>query len=623
MTCSQCGVDRAPNAPFCGTCAASLPVGTPASIAISHGGAGKRGHLTARANRPLGALAAVGLVALLVGGAAVPVAAKSPSKSNNVPRASAASLTSAATLLPASTVLFASYNPNPGGGQGANLRTIESAFGGQSLFNTISKLTASKPNNSSCSDVSKQLLSWVAGPITLAITDPAALKSSKSSKASAKGVAILGAMKPGLSVSGIMTQNHLGTAVPVSTYAGVSIYSLKAAPGCMTTTFGSSPTYAAIANNVAIIAGAQSEIQREINVAQGKAPALSTGSGYKSIIAKLPPTGIGYMYLNLPAIVKATSGSSAGALLGSGSPLGALPGSAGSAPQVANVLGPVGISLTAQANGLDVQAVEVSKAPIPNASVTTPNKGASVLPKGSLFYLSLGNLKGVINSVLDVVSSTSPSSGQQMAQLKLVFGSVLNLLDGEFALGVLPIHSAALSNLGAQDTSSLPLAALFNVSKHPDAGATISNLLTALGASTGLSFKPSKSSHGNKEYTATGGYGYAVIKGWLVVSTSIKNVAKSIESVLYGGAASLTSGNNYKLAMGSVGKHNSSVMFVDIGQLRGTLEKLILPTASPADRAQYGKIRPLLLPIKGIEMSTSAENGGKTIRANMLLVISK
>ncbi|MDB5074547.1 MAG: hypothetical protein JWO42_726 [Chloroflexi bacterium] len=608
MICSHCGADHSPNAQSYGTCMAPVPMGAPVTAA--------------RANRPLGLLAAVGLTAMLVGGAAIPVAAKAPNKSNNVPRASAASFTSVANLLPASTVLFASFNPNPGGDQGANLRTIESAFGGQSLFNTISKLSAST-STSSCSDVSKQILSWVAGPITLAITDPAALKSSKSSKASAKGVAVLGAVKPGLSVSGVMTKNHLGTAVPAGTYAGVSIYSLKPASGCMSNAVGSSPTYAAIVNNVAIIAGVQTEIQREIKVAQGKAPALSSSAAYKNIIAKLPPTGIAYMYLDLPAIVKATSGAAAGALSGSGSPLGALSGSAGSGSQVANQLGAAGVSLVAQANGLDLQAVAVSKAPIPNASATTPNHGASVLPQGSIFYLSMGNLKGLINGVLDAVSSGSPTSNQQMAQLRMVFGNVLNLLDGEFALGVLPIRPASLSKLGANDTTGLPLAVLFNVSKHPDAGSTISTVLTALGSSLGLSFKPSKSPHGNTEFTAKGGYGYAILKGWLLISTSIKNVTKSVESVLYGGAPSLASGSSYKLGMTSAGKLNASVMFFDIGQLRTTLEKLILPSSTAADRAQYAKIRPLLVPFRAITLSTGMENGGKVVRANMLLVISK
>jgi hypothetical protein len=270
-----------------------------------------------------------------------------------------------------------------------------------------------------------------------------------------------------------------------------------------------------------------------------------------------------------------------------------------------------------------MQAAALTNATVTSMTGITPNKGAGALPKGTSFYLSIGNLKGIINGVLDAVSSSSPSTGQQLAQVKLVFGNVLNLLDGEFALGLLPFQAGAFNGLGAQNTTALPLAALFDVSKHPEAQSTITTLLAALGSSTGLSFAPAKSSHGSAEFIAKAGYGYAFVKSWMVVSTSIKHVVASIEGVLTGKTPSLAGSKSYQQALGSVGGHKSGVSFLDIGQLRSTLEAVFLPTASAADQAQYLKIRPLLVPIRSIGISSSTSSNGKIVRADMLLVIAK
>ena len=75
--------------------------------------------------------------------------------------------------------------------------------------------------------------------------------------------------------------------------------------------------------------------------------------------------------------------------------------------------------------------------------------------------------------------------------------------------------------------------------------------------------------------------------------------------------------------MGSVGPGKTGVMFLDIDQLRTTLETAFLPSASAKDKAQYAKIRPLLVPIKALEISGGVEDAGKTARFEMLLAISK
>jgi hypothetical protein len=558
--------------------------------------------------------AAILLPALVIGGTASAFAAHALHQTSNTPRATAATLASVANVLPASTLLFASFNPNPGGSAGANLNNLEKAFTGQAGFNGIAQaLTNSKPNKN-C-DLQKQVFSWIDGPITVAITSASTFSSGKN--ASTSGFVVIAATKPGQSVAGIVSKNGLGSAKLAKSHGGVSIYSIVASKVCNTSAGTSTtPAYAAIVNNTGILAPSLKDMNGEIDAAQSKAPTLGGSASYKKVAAKLPPTGFAYIYIDLPKVIDASSSTISGV---SGGAAGA-----GTTSQVSKNFGPTALSLTTQSNGLVMQGVQLINGSIASAASATPNQGASALPAGSVFYLSLANLKGIINSALDAASASSKSTAQSLAQVKLVFGSVLNLMDGEFAMGVLPFDPTALASLSQTNTTSLPLAAMFDVAKHPEAASAISSILTALGSSTPqLKFGKAKSAHGNAEYVSKAGYGYTFIKNWLVLSTSIKSVATSIENVLYGGAPNLTSSPSYKLAMGSMGSGKTGVMFLDIAQLRTALETAFLPTQSKASQAQYAKVRPFLLPIKALEISGGVEDKGATARFEILLAIGK
>jgi Protein of unknown function (DUF3352) len=571
----------------------------------------------ARSRGSASVAAAILVPALIIGGTASAFAAHALRQTSNTPRASAASLATVANILPASTLLFASFNATPGGSAGENLNNLEKAFTGQTGFNAIAQaLTNSKPNKN-C-DLQRQVFSWIDGPITVAVTNASVLGSGKN--AGTSGFVVVAATKPGQSVPGIVSRNGLGSAKPAKSHGGVSVYSIVSSNICNSKTGTSTtPAYAAIVNNTGILAPSLKDMNGEIDAAQSKAPTLGATAHYKAVAGKLPPTGFSYIYIDLPKVIAASSGTLSGI---SGGVAGA-----GSTSQVSKSFGATGISLTAQSNGLVMQGVQLLNSSLAGAASATPNQGASALPAGTLFYLSLDNLKGIINAALAAASAGSKSTAQSLAQVQLVFGSILNLMDGEFALGVLPIDASsigALASISQTDTTGLPLAAMFNIAKHPEAASAISAILTALGSSTPLlKLSQGKSAHGNVEYLSKAGYGYSILKNWLVVSTSIKSVAASIESVLYGGAPNLTTGSSYKLAMGSVGSGKTGVMFLDIAQLRTLLETAFLPSATKANQAQYAKIRPFLLPIKALEVSGGVEDGGKTARFELLLAIGK
>ena len=87
--------------------------------------------------------------------------------------------------------------------------------------------------------------------------------------------------------------------------------------------------------------------------------------------------------------------------MGAASTLSATTGLTGTVPSVSGVdkeFGPLGAALLAQANGFRVESVQLmNDASKQQGSMVTPDKGATLLPTGTLFYLSIGNLQGVIS----------------------------------------------------------------------------------------------------------------------------------------------------------------------------------------------------------------------------------
>jgi hypothetical protein len=571
------------------------------------------------AGRHLRGAASIALALAVAGGGAGAFALQARQSTAAPIAASRSAAPGEAALLPASTLLYASLNPKLGGAQGSSFQQMERMFTGQSGFSAaVAELTGQK--SASCLNINRQVLSWVNGPITLAAINPSLINSKSSSATS--GLAVLIAIKPGASLGGILAGNKLGTVKPAGSLSGVP-YGKVQITACNTKP-DTTPTFGAVVGHEAVLTPSLADLKAEINVLQGKAPALSGKASYRQLMGALPDTGFGYLYLDLPALIRAGSGTALNALGSAGTnPLGGSATTKGTVTDIAKEFGATGIAASAQANGLRLQGVQLMNVASSQSSMmVTPNKGATLLPSGTIFYLSLSNLSSVISAGLDTLTTASPSNKQTVAQLKVVFGNVLTLLNGEFALGVLPISPKDAASLAAGNIAGLPLAALINVASHPDAQTVLSTLFAALGGtSPELQFTTAKSPHGNTEYVNKSGYGYALIKGWIVASTSVKSVVSALEKVAYGGAPSMAAGSSYQMAAGSLAKHSAAVMFLDLTKLRQTLEGLM--TGSAASNAQYARVRPLLVPFKALQAASSVENGGKTLRFDALLVIGK
>ena len=595
------------------------------------------------ARRPLGMLGAIALATLLIGTGPTAFASHAQGQSAVVPatHAQAAVPPGDAAYLPASTVMFASVNPSIGGEQGKYLQGIEGIFQSEPGFsNAMKSITGA--NSTSCINVNNQVLSWVNGSITLGITSPSVFSSVTSTlpltgtktvkpPATQQGLALLFAVKPATvhsilaqhkldALPGILAHYRLGTAKAEGSYSGVNLYSLQIT-ACGVKQDPKSPAYSAIVGNEAVVTASKKDLQNEIDIMHGKAKSLATTASYQRLTSALPPTGLGYLYVDTPALAKQASGVA--------STLGSTTGLSGTVPSASGVdkaLGPLGAVLLAQANGFRIQSVQLMNAASKQASSTiTPNKGATLLTTGTIFYMSIGNLEGVITSVIDALkAAAAPQDAKTYDQLTASFSGVLTLLNGEFSIGLLPLSAKDAAAVGAGNLSGLPLAALFSVKDPVAAGTVVSGLLSMLGGTSKDSvLKPSSLPNGVMEYANSSGYGYATMPGWLVASTSIKNVVASIQGVLAHPSGSLASSSAYQQAAATLPKQSSATMYLDITAVRTLLEGLAVPGMSKTDRAGYEQSRPLLLPLKSLEAGTTSQDHGKTLRTDVFLLIGK
>jgi hypothetical protein len=609
MIWSQCGIEDAARTPSSLFSGAAMP-------APSHTG-GRR-----RATRTI-ALAATALLTALSAGSAVAA------------RSVTVTLVSAhgriADLLPASTVLYAGATLAPSGSQGATLRTLESAFTAQPGFATMARqVTAllSSATGSSCNAGSRpvtwdaQFGSWINGTLAVAVTDPAAFRHGGTSRAAQDDAALVVGLKVRRSLADLLTQHQLGSATRALRYGGVDLYAIQHRSGCGTATSNTAATaYAAVLNGYAVVGLTPRSVEREIDVYRGLLPALSRSASYQEVAHTVSPDGLAFVYLDTPALLHYVP--SAGALFSRLA--GASPSSAtrqASATALYEALGPTGLALSAQPTGFSLQLVQLTRTST-GAAAFTPNRALTALPDGSLFYLSLDNLKAMYRTVGTELARDGVVTSQNLDQFSEQFGSVIDLVDGEYAIGLLPTNLRATARISDHDTTGLPLVLLVDVARHPEAVATVQRALrAAAGGDPSLQFTPSRTVHGDTVYSVPAGYGYARIGSWLVASTAIKHVAASIEGVLKEGRPSMASGTAYHLVRQTVAGRQVGVLVVDLRSLRASAEAL-LADSSPSNRRQYAMARPLLLPLRALTISGGSANNGHVSRVQIFLAVSR
>jgi hypothetical protein len=529
-------------------------------------------------------------------------------------------------LLPASTVFYAGATLAPDGSQGANLRTLEHAFTAQPGFAAMARqvtaLLSSATSTTSCIAAARpvawhaQFGSWLNGSVAVAVTDPAAFRHGGSSRAAQDDVALVVGLKIRRSLADILTQYQLGSATRALRYGDVDIYAVQNRSACGT----AATAYATVLNGYAVLGLTPRSVEREVDVYRGMLPSLSRSTTYQQVAHAVSPDGLAFVYLDTPTLLHYVP--SAGALFSR--PAGSSPSGAtrhASSTALYGALGPTGLALAAQPTGFSLQLVQLTRTATGAASFT-PNRALTALPDHSLFYLSLDNFKAMYKTLAAELTRDGVVSSQNLAQISEQFGSVIDLVDGEYAIGLLPTNLSA-AGVSDKDTTGLPLVLLVDVARHPEAVATMQRALrTAAGGDPSLQFRPTRTAHGDTVYSAPAGYGYARIGRWLVASTAIKDVAVSMERVLYEGQPSMASGTAYRMVKQTVAGRQVGVVVVDLQSLRANAEAL-LADSSAANRRQYAMARPLLLPLRALTISGGSAEHGHVSRVQIFLAVSR
>jgi hypothetical protein len=245
-----------------------------------------------------------------------------------------------------------------------------------------------------------------------------------------------------------------------------------------------------------------------------------------------------------------------------------------------------------------------------------------VLPADSLFYLSLDNLKALYQTVATELRRDGVVSNQNLNRFTRQFGSAIDLVDGEYAIGLLPIDMRATAHMADTDSTGLPLVLMADVAGQPRVVAILQRALRqAAGNDPSFQFTPIRTAQGDTVYSAPAGYGYARIGRWLVASTAIKKVATSLEGVLDEGQPSMASSTTYRLVKDAVAGPHAGVMVIDLQSLRTSAEAL-LADSSPATQEHYRMARPLLVPLRALAISGGSVDNGYVSRMQIFLAIS-
>lgn len=523
-------------------------------------------------------------------------------------------------LLPASTILYAHLDLDPRGSQGMSMQAIEHAFTSQPGWSHIQRMMdaafrtqAGQQGGDSITWQTVQDLTD--GQFALAVTDASALAKARSgSRAGQDGLVVIAGLKVQASLADLVTSHHIGVPSRVASYRGVDLYRVGSLGK-------GAPTYAALLNGYAVIGATSAAVAREIDVQQGRIARLTDSPRFRQLLARVSTDGPFFAYVDARALLDAEAGTMLAATFS---------GSAGTLTQsqlraLRAHLGAVGFAVSAQSGGLDLHMAALT-GPGRAGAGNTPDRAAQALPAGTLAYLSFANLLAAYRTSVNQLIASGALRQQDYDQFQAQLGDLPRLLDGEVAMGVLPIDATALQHVSGSDTTGLPLALLIDVRRHPDAASIVGRTLGRLfpGDPHPLGLQRGVTAHGAVIYRAHTGYGYGLIARWLVVSPAISRVSTELEGVISGRHASLATSDPFRRAQAAIPGPRGMDMLIDLAAVRADLEASLLPSMGAAERQQYAQdARPMLAPLRMVAIRAGVSADGASSDADLFVGIGR
>ncbi|HLJ66870.1 MAG TPA: DUF3352 domain-containing protein [Chloroflexota bacterium] len=551
--------------------------------------------------RGLGIMTPILLIALLIVGGGTAAAFTVPFMSVKADRG-------LAQMLPAATAVYLAADLNPSGATRDNLEAIQHAFTDQPGWSAVAKqfqgATNQSTNAGSCYRQTQQQITSHLGDLghaaAVALISTRGLNTASPAAASTlprsvqNDVVFLASLDVQLTLARSLSGFNLSLQPTTITYKGVTIYRESFA-SCGKVRAGTPQTVYAAEDRGYIVLGFQPDpIERVIDVAAG-AQALAGSPQYRALAARLPGGSVASYYF------------SAGALktMGLGTTLRrSAAGEAGSSALSGAVLRSSSMAAVyAEPDGLRLSAVSAGSGSAPRSAA---GQLATQLDAGTLAFVSIQGLASPLQTTLLQLRRQQLLAGSLGTMVASAVNDLTADLSGEADLVF--FRPAGTLSLSGGTGTTIPLALLWQVGSERSTTAHLQDLVRRM--QLGRQLRAMSAVDGTVYHTNAGGYGYAVRRGWAVVSLSI---GRTIANLATPPASSLDTVRAYRKGL-TPGATNRSVFYINAHDLRVQLERAILPTAPPADQSQYrSMVLPFLAPIQSVSGSTGVAGGATDV----------
>ncbi|MBV9281916.1 MAG: hypothetical protein JOZ41_17695, partial [Chloroflexi bacterium] len=551
-----------------------------------------------RSRRPALIIPAVLILLLLAGGTAAAF---------TVPAFGVTAETSLGQMLPASTVFYVSANLNPTGATRTNLDRIERAYTSQPGWSTIaSTYNKSTENNTgssgSCYRQTKSQITDHTGDLgqdtALVMTSPQGINASNTSDSAAliaavkRDFVVVAPLNAKRTLVQVLTGYNFSLPQKSQTYHGTTIYA-ETFQSCNQASGGTASTvYAALVKNWVVLGLVPQAIYPIVDTAKGQIATLASTNAYSSLMSKLASDHLGSYYLN-------------GKELAAAGVYDALKNVSSStnvaSPYLSQTQVPAAGTLSVDSHGFDLTAAAYNA----SGNVTTTQSGgaaASLIPADALGLLSVQGLRSTLTTEYDQLKSNGLISASISKTFDPIVSDITTDMSGETDLIMLRPRAA----MNANDPSTIPLTLMWQENNDASASQHLQDVVTKLGLGSPLT--SATASDGTQYYATKQGIGYAVRKGWAIVSLSLP---AALNTLAARPPQSLASVDSFK--RGIPGSFTpTGTLYLDARGLRTSLENLILPTQDSTQQASYNnQVKPFIAPIQTISGSAGSTNDGE------------
>lgn len=350
-------------------------------------------------------------------------------------------------------------------------------------------------------------------------------------------------------------------------------------------------------------------LHRSVDVAQGRAPALSKDAIYQRTLGQLPGNRAGYFYLDWVALNRKLD--------------------APSGPPVDQQIRGIGAALSLQSNGirLDYSLVLDTKnlSPTQLAALqpsASRNRAVAAAPDNTLFIASGSRLRGLFDQFVAFRPSDDEGLNQAIQDIEDQLGinlerDLFTWADGEYALAFVEDSSGLMGD----QTYQLGIALLIEANDRRAAELTMNRLAASLGDLSGRQVVDETIVGSNfhvlaDPYSDTS-LGYGLVGDFVVMGSS-RQVLNSLASA---SGSPLAQNTVFKEASAPLPERNSGYIYLDVAGLVNMYYRQM----SDSDKRDFDRdVRPYIGAIRAITMTAKPAKGtDDTLHGSLFVLLDE